>query len=501
MFGVNNKPQWASRRMFPGTSLMLPGVLVVGGLAGVALGYLVLGGLWYIGIVIIAAFPALILIHRHPFLAVIVWLLVTPFLLHTETNTARYVYWAVHRGLPLLTLTIIVLSDGLLMRRRPLPRLGLAEIAMLGYALASAASIVLQNGNPAATLYLFYDRIIVSMLFYLIVRLIEPTDSEMRWLLATAAFVVLTQSAIGILSQFAPGLLPSGWMENAGERTVGTLINPAIYTITLMFGGLILVHAAQQTSSGRQRTLYVLCFLLAVYCTFISFSRASWLGGVVVLGVLTLAYPRFMVKLGLLVVPLGLLAGGVLFSGQIAWARERIYSAEAENSANSRLPIISGAYNMFLEKPVTGWGYGNFDLYDRSFYGVLLGSAGDSRDHASHNYFLTILAEQGLLGLSLYLFPMFYWLFQSVRRYGEMPKVGLRSRKLLIMLWLVILFHIIVSNFINMIVVYGLGIWWITLGLIGYLVQDDRLREAGRPATAVTRPGEIRIFIEGKPIS
>ena len=497
MFRVNDRPEWLSRHVFPGASILLPGVLIVGGLAGIVLGYLVLSGLWYIGVVIVIAFPALILIHRHPFLAVIIWLLVTPFLLHAETSTARYVYWAVHRGLPVLTLGIIVLSDGLLMRRRSLPRPGPAEVAMLGYVLVSVMSIAWQNGNPVATFYLFYDRIIVSMCLYLIIRLIEPDDGEMRWLPAAAVFVVLTQSAIGILSQFVPGLLPSSWMENAGARTVGTLINAAIYTIALMFGGLILVHAAQQVNSGWQRALYVLCFLLMVYCTFISFSRASWLAGAAVCGILLLVYPRFMMRLGLLVVPLGLLVGGVLFSSQIAWARERLYSAEAENSANSRLPIIAGAYNMFLEKPVAGWGYGNFDLYDRSFYGVLLGSAGDSRDHASHNYFLTILAEQGLLGLSLYLFPMFYWLARSLRRYGAMPKAGLRSRKLLIMLWLVILFHIIVSNFINMIVVYGLGIWWITLGLIGYLVQDEGLQEASRVTAAASRPGEIQVFAGG----
>ena len=496
MFRMNGKREWTARRarLLPGADLLVPGVVAVGGLVGLVLGYLVLDGLWYIAAVMVAALPALILIHRHPFLAVLIWLLVTPFLLHTETDTLRYVYWAVHRGLPPLALGIIVLSDGLQMRRRPLARLGPAEVAMAGYVLASVTSIAFQNGNPQAMFYLFYDRIIVAMCLYMIIRLSEPTDAEMRWLLGAAAFIVLTQSAVGVLSQFAPGVLPSSWMENAGARTVGTLINPAIYTIALMFGALILIHAAQYAHSRWQRVLFALCFLLAFYCTFISFSRASWLAGAMVGALVFVAYPRFTLKLAAVVLPLGLLAGGVMLADQIAWARERIYSAEAENSANSRLPIMVGAYNMFLEKPVAGWGYGNFDLYDRSFYGALLGSTGDNRDHASHNYFLTILAEQGLLGLSLYLFPMFYWLFRSARRYRDMPKSGLRSRKLLWMLWLVILFHIIVSNFINMIVVYGLGIWWITLGLIGYLVEDDGLREAARRPAVASRPGEIQIF-------
>lgn len=494
MYKFYDKPSWLTRRLLPGAELLAPALLIVGGVVGAVLAYLIISGLWYIAVVIVLALPVMIFIHRYPFVSVIIWLLLAPFLLHSQTATERYVYWAIHRGLPLLTLVIIILSDGLHLRQRQLARLGPAEALMLGYVLLSALSIALQNGTPVATFYLFYDRIIVSMFLYLIVRLIEPSDREMKWLLAAAVFVVLSQAGVGVLSQFAPGFLPSTWMENAGERTVGTLINPAIYTIALMFGGMILAHAAQHTASRWQRWLFVLCFLLSVYSTFISFSRASWLGGIVAWGILFLLYPRFITKLVILIAPVMLLLVGVFLTDQIEWAKERLYSAEAENSANSRLPIMMGAYNMFREKPVTGWGYNNFDLYDRSFYGQLLGSNGDNRDHASHNYFLTILAEQGALGLFLYLAPMLYWLVASARRYRELPVAGLRSRKLLAMLWLVILFHIIVSNFINMIVVYGLGIWWITLGLIGYLVEDGRLREAAKPRPASRRPGEIRIY-------
>jgi hypothetical protein len=41
---------------------------------------------------------------------------------------------------------------------------------------------------------------------------------------------------------------------------------------------------------------------------------------------------------------------------------------------------------------------------------------------------------------------------------------------LLALLWGEILFHFIVNNFSNMRVVYGLGIWWVTLGLIATMV-------------------------------
>lgn len=486
MSEIENHQATLSRRPLIDGKFGLLGVLAVAGAAAVVVAWLIIAGLWYFAAILIFALPVLVVIHRHPFVSVMIWLLLAPFLLHSNTATERYVYWAIHRALPMLTLLMMALSAGLHINQRRTARPGPAEAAMAGYVLISIASILWMNHQPVATFYLFYDRILVPMALYLIIRFAEPSERELRWLLAAAVFIVLSQGVIGILSQFAPGLIPSQWMENAGERTVGTLINAAIYTIALMFGGLVLAHAAQQREPVWLRRVYVLCFLLAMYGTFISFSRASWLGGMVVGLGLLLIYPRFILRLTIVLAPLVLLLAGVLLADQLEWAEERLYSAEAENSATSRVPIMVGAYHMFLVKPVTGWGYNNFDLYDRSFYGRLLDVAGDNKDHASHNYFLTILAEQGLPGLLLYLGPMFYWLIITARRYSFLPANGLRSRKLVLMLWLVILFHVIVSNFINMIVVYGLGIWWITLGLIGYLLESAG---APRPVTVpATRP-------------
>src|SRR5690606_38492482 len=111
---------------------------------------------------------------------------------------------------------------------------------------------------------------------------------------------------------------------------------------------------AQQQEPAWRRRLYVVCFLLAMYGTFISFSRASWLGGLAVGLAVVIIYPRFMIRLTAVLVPVVLLLAGVVLTNQLEWAQQRLYSAEAENSATSRVPIMVGAYNMFLEKPVTG---------------------------------------------------------------------------------------------------------------------------------------------------
>ena len=49
------------------------------------------------------------------------------------------------------------------------------------------------------------------------------------------------------------------------------------------------------------------------------------------------------------------------------------------------------------------------------------------------------------------------------------------SRRFLILLWLVIAAHIVVNNFSNMRSTFGLGMWWITLGLIAVLTVHGHI--------------------------
>jgi len=454
-------------------------LLLLGSGLGVVAAYLVVSGDWQIALILIACIPGLVLLHKYPFFAIIVWLVLTPFLLHTNTEAQRGVYWIIHRGVPPLTIGIILVSSALHIQRRNLPRLSLAELAMAGYMGVSLLSIYFQNEDPRATTYLFYDRVIIPMCLYLIIRLSIANEKQMMWLIPVALFTSLSQSIIGVLSWFAPRMLPVDWLSGEAGRTVGSLVNTSVYTVTLVFFGLLILHDALNLRAGSFRLLLIFSFLLSAYSVFISFSRASWLAGILISLGLVYLYPKFMLKISLIVLPLlvGLL--GLIFTSQIQWARERLYSAEAERSALSRLPVMYAAYRMFEAKPFFGWGYGNFDLYDRPFQGRVAELSNDNKDHASHNLYLTVIAEQGLIGLALFIGPVVWLLVKSVRRLPQLPESGFWNRKLLIILWLVIISHIVVNNFANMRVVFGLGMWWITLGFIANLVYDPQW-SAGR---------------------
>ena len=467
-------------------------IILMGSSIGIVAAYLIVKGEWQIAFSLALAVPGLILLHKYPLLGVIIWLILTPFLLHTETGAERRVYWIIHRGLPPITVIFIVLKSTLYIERRKMPKLGAPELFMAGYVAVSLLSIYFQSSDPLATVYHYYDRVISPMCLYLIIRLLAPNEKEMKWLIPVAFFLSFSQSVIGIIAWFAPHYLPNEWLDKVGSRTVGTLINTSVFTTAITFSGLLSLQGALNSRSGIIRKSLIIAFLLSIYSIFIAFSRASWLAGILVILGLFYLYPKFLLKLGLFAIPVALILAGV-FADQIYWARERLISERAENSALSRLPVFYAAYRMFQTKPIFGWGYDNFDEYDRRYQGRVADLANDNKDHASHNTYLTIGAEQGIVGLIAFLGPLLWWLVYSLKILPKLPNYGFRSSKLLIILWLVILTQVINNNFMNLLVVFGHGIWWIVLGLIGNIVNaNQKTADVGKIETRIPRAWNFR---------
>lgn len=454
-------------------------ILVVSGgiiLLSAITAYLVVGGKWHIAAALIFMPAALLLLHRYPYLGVVVWMLLAPYLMQTDTDAERQIYWIIHRGLPPMTLGIAFVSYAMRIRKGELPRWRLPEFGMLGYLLVSVLSILLQNNDPMQTLIRFYDAVFVPMCLYAIVRITMPGKGLIRWLIPLAVFITVTQAGIGILSWIRPGILPSAWLGYAGERATGSVNNPGVFTTTLVFGGFISLHTAMNMRKGLKRSALIGVFLLMIYGVFISYSRASWLMGAVMLMGALVVCPRIMIRLMLILIPIAVIGGLFVFADQVQWAQQRLESEEAENSALSRLPVLVAAYRMFQAKPVFGWGYDNFDRFDRRYQGRFGEIANPvEKDLTSHNVYMTLLAEQGVIGTLLYLLPIVVLLWHTVKKYRFLPKQGWLSRRLLWLLWLVVLAYVIVNNFSPMVVVWGLGLYWLNLGLIASIVFSRKV--------------------------
>jgi O-antigen ligase len=462
-----------------GTAVVAGSILLIGGLAS--------QGAWLPAAGAMVAIPAGLVLYRHPMVMLSLWLLIDPLVVNVSAGgVARRVFWLFHRGLPLLTLIVIVVALAVRgrFRRRPM-RLGLPELFMALYLVLSLVSIWYTNLTPLATTYLLYDRVVVPMIIYLAIRLHPPRRSEIEAAAPILMIVLVLQSIFAVIGWISPGSLPAAWQDRVTERTVGSLNHPNVYGTTVLILGswLLILSSIREGMSGTRRNLYRAMFVLGLVMAFMTMSRATWLAAILVVIVLLRRLPGTMAWMaGLLAVVIMAVAASGLIAPIVDRAQTRFFSEQSEESALSRLPVVQASVRMLAEKPVTGWGFGNFDRYDILF----VTSVGDlfvpDKDHASHNLYLTILAEQGLPGFLTYMAPALILLFRTPRalRLMRVDPYG-TNPNLLIGLWLLPLAQAVTNNFSNMRVPFGLGLWWMSLALIANVIADARATETRYP--------------------
>jgi O-antigen ligase len=226
----------------------------------------------------------------------------------------------------------------------------------------------------------------------------------------------------------------------------------------------LLFQRAMNCRSGRVRAALLSAFSLALFCVLLTFSRGSWLAGVVVLLGLILLYPRATIRLTIILAAPALFVGSSVLANEVAWAWERL---NAEGTAQGRIILFNTGIRMAEARPLFGWGYGDYDRYDDQFK-TRVADIPVRVDSTSHNTYLTLITELGLVAFLFYTLPLAYWMVASVKVWQRLPRLGFWSQRLLGMLWLVMIAHIIVSNFMDMIRFnqFGTSVWWIVLGFI-----------------------------------
>jgi O-antigen ligase len=202
---------------------------------------------------------------------------------------------------------------------------------------------------------------------------------------------------------------------------------------------------------------------------------------------LLLVYPKATIRMTIALSILMVVFGVGLLSDQLDWAAQRL--AERRN-AQARIVVYDTAVKMIRSRPFFGWGYENFTRFRDEFKGRVNNFVVTEKKIGIHNTFLGIAAETGLISLLLYIFPLLWWLRLTRKVLPRLPTKGFWSRRLLIVLWVTILNQIIVNSFMDMThFLYGMGIWWVTLGLIGSMVSHYlRPEDIGLPGWIYQSP-------------
>lgn len=448
-------------------------VLVLAG--AFAAGTAVAMGSWQIAVAAAVAVPFAAVVARSPFAGVLAWLLLVPYVILAGPSAVVHpVVWALHRlGVPaLLVLVFVYHTLGI---RRSRFRLRGYDLALALFLVAGVINILVLAPNPSRMVAAFYDQLAVPIAFFWLVRAIGPGPSDINRLVLVGAWTIAVQATIGILSWTAPSVLPAQWLGRAGDRTIGTFGGPAPYTITLVLFALLALYAAMSIGQSRKRLWLFGIVVAALLGVLVSLSRGSWLGGGLAMLGIAVIYRRQIGGFAIAAAGLTLVMVLVLVGGLASLAQERLVTVQ---TAEGRIVTNDAAIRMIRDEPLAGFGYGNFERFDER-YKQRVGDIPLIVGGSAHNTYLNLLAELGIPATLLYLSAPIFLLVISYRlrrQHSTSPRVDWRF---IAILWLAILDQFVVNNFLEIIhsSLWATSLWWITLGLIAFTLENVRSAE------------------------
>jgi O-antigen ligase len=260
--------------------------------------------------------------------------------------------------------------------------------------------------DPGKSLTRFLGVAVAAVLFFAVLQVCQRRD-HLVVVVAGAIGGLLAAGAQGVFQKVTGRVSEAGVVvgEEVVGRAAGSFSHPnqyAGYLIVLI--PLALMLAIDRRAAPRLRRPSALAAALALAAVAFSFTRGA-VGGLVAGGLIWLAVVRPRAALAAAV---AIAIGGVLLTPPAL--KDRL-SDPAGNDLGLRADLWRSALDLYRTEPITGVGLGNFgEAYGRLPATV---SSGSQRrllhqqqvlvpPHAN-NLFLTILAEQGIIGALAFL--------------------------------------------------------------------------------------------------
>jgi O-antigen ligase len=168
----------------------------------------------------------------------------------------------------------------------------------------------------------------------------------------------------------------------------------------------------------RQRDVLLGALVLALLWAglVVSFSQSSF--AALLVGLAVLAALRWSVKWTLSAVALAVIIGlGIVLLAPGSINLDLKSSRSADKATSGRLDLIKGGGRLFADQPIQGWGSGSYAKVFREREQV----SADRATTASHTIPVTVAAEQGIIGLAVYLALLVAALSRLFRHASENP--------------------------------------------------------------------------------
>jgi O-antigen ligase len=284
---------------------------------------------------------------------------------------------------------------------------------MMGLTLLALASVVEQPFESQSWSLLAAKFFVPFMLFHL-AGLVFREERRLRqfelFALVVLAYLCFTSIAflLGAKSLIFPRFILDESLGYHADRARGPLLQAVANGVSLNLLGVLALHALLRGRiRGLKATVLLVSLPVAILATM---TRAVWVSFVVSVGVLIFRSDNWRLRRICAIVTIVGVMGLVIvlsFDDQRRALADRL---QESGPLDFRHAVYAGAWQMFLEKPLTGWGVNQMPAeLARHVSGYK-----EKKELDSHNTYLELLVEHGIFGLALYA-----WLMWEILRLGR----------------------------------------------------------------------------------
>lgn len=291
-----------------------------------------------------------------------------------------------------------------MVQRRRIAVLGRASLPMLGLTLLAVGSVVGQPFDHEAWSLLAAKFIVPFALFHL-AQIVFTKELEFRrfeiFAVLVLAYLSFTSIAflVGAKSLIFPHFILDESLGFHADRARGPLLQAVANGVSLNLLAVVGLHAYRRGSVRGAKTFLLLASVpLAILATM---TRAVWLSFAGTLLVLAWQCRNPRIRRACVVVVIFAGAAAALIMSSSKFGDSVSDRLQEQGPIDYRTAVYAGAWQMFLEHPIGGWGFHQMPSQLPRYV-----SGYEENTLYPHNTYLELMVEHGLIGLGLYVWLM-----------------------------------------------------------------------------------------------
>jgi O-antigen ligase len=397
-------------------------------------------------------------------------------------------------------LLYLVFITQILLGMRKVPKFGRIEKLMVLFLAILFISVVTSGQKPRWMLLM--RGYVYPFLFYYFARAVMNQEKQIKLVLGYLAVIGIYFGVMGIFEKMHwyelvfpkfivdPTVRAEGLMR-LGFRVRGIFLHPAILGCVMTMGFFAAWYSLSRTKGMAAQITRIVLLVVTVPTIFFTQTRSVYAGflGALIVGAI---WSRMLRPICVGIILAGMV--GAFLNWDNLGSEDRDKGGLATmNTVYYRVALLYEGAEVFMDHPFFGCGFMNFGEialeYRKPREVPLLGyiDLGLGGEAVPHNIFLTVIAEQGLLGIVPY-FLIYFLLWRiSVKAYRTLPKQGLVSRDFVVCVWCAIaayftnamLLEMRYFEYVNVLFFFLIGSM---VGMYERYVESTQLATARAPA-------------------